>query len=213
MPYFFNLNLMDNLITLSTKTVEDLIWMSYRYCIGRHTGAAINHARTIMNIVHKNPNAFTKEQKMQMVDDIRREINNTLSWSRNVSIDMSSNLDIFSLLFYNIEDEEDTTKFVYTVHEKTGVIHTDTRLVDTIQPWEGFESLYTDLIEWVKLSNWLDTSIHQKVYVDYNGKKEVIICYPYPIKDGNIYSVAYSSVENPFGGYIASEYITQIKPL
>lgn len=204
---------MDNLITLSTKTVEDLIWMSYRYCIGRHTGAAITHARTIMNIVHKNPNAFTKEQKMQMVDDIRREINNTLSWSRNVSMDMSSNLDIFSLLFYNIEDGEDTTKFVYTVHEKTGAIHTDTRLVDTIQPWEGFESLYTDLIEWVKLSNWLDISIHQKVYVDYNGKKEVIICYPYPIKDGNVYSVAYSSVDDPFRGYIAPEYITQIKPL
>lgn len=204
---------MDNLITLSTKTVEDLIWMSYRYCIGRRTGVAIDHARTIMDIVHKNPEAFTEEQKMQMVDDIRREINGKLFWARNVVIDMISNLDIFSLLFYNISDEEDTTKFVYTIHEKTGAIHRDVRLVDTIQPEQGFESLYLDLINWVKLANYLDEDSHYKITTEYQDKIEEHICYAYPIKIGNTYIKVFSSVLEVSDRYIAPEYITKVEPI
>ena len=75
MPYFFNLKAMNNSISLSPKVVEDFIWMSYRYCIGRHTGAAICHANTIKQVIRDSTNAFSDESIQRMVADIRREIN------------------------------------------------------------------------------------------------------------------------------------------
>ena len=37
-------------ITITNREMEDFIWMSTRYCIGRHTIAAAAHADTIAKV-------------------------------------------------------------------------------------------------------------------------------------------------------------------
>ena len=214
MPYFFNLKAMDknNLISLSPKVIEDFIWMSYRYCIGRHTGAAIHHANTIKQVIRDSINTFSDESIQRMVADIRREINMVLSTPMNVVIDSYSELDLFSLLFLCIEENEDTTKFVYNIHERTGEILKERRLDKPIQRWESFECLYLDLIEWVKLANYLDVNSHYKVTVEYNGKQEEHICYAYPVQIGNSYTKVFSSVLEKGNSYISPEYIITVEP-
>ena len=56
--------------------LEDLIWMSYRYCIGRHTLAATMHAG---HIAQNSYHAIPDDRKEFMAHDIRREINEALS--------------------------------------------------------------------------------------------------------------------------------------
>ena len=62
---------------------EDLIWMSYRYCIGRKTIAASMHAGNIAKNVY---NVFSKERQTFMAHDIRREINDYVTWMKNVKV-------------------------------------------------------------------------------------------------------------------------------
>lgn len=202
-----------NNIILSSKVVEDFIWMSLRYCIGRHTGAAANHANTIMQIMHKYSNKFTKERKQLIIDDIRREINLTLAGKKNICLDSYSDNDIFSLLFYSIEENEDTTNFIYTIDANRMRLLKERRIGDSIKPWESFENLYIDLISWVKLANYLDEDSYYKVTTEYQGKTEEHICYAYPIKIGNSYTRVFSSVLEVSDKYIAPEYITKVEPI
>lgn len=54
---------------------EDYVWMSYRYCIGRHTTASHMHAGTIANDVYGK----MSDKRMQfMSEDINREIHDAL---------------------------------------------------------------------------------------------------------------------------------------
>lgn len=213
MPYFFITMKNKNNITLSTKVVEDFIWMSLRYCIGRHTGAAANHANTIMQIMHNYSHCFTKERKQLIIDDIRKEINQVLAFQKNVCLDTHSEKDIFSFLFYSIEENEDTTNFIYTIDDTKMRLLREKRLVNSIKPWESFESLYLDLINWVKLANYLDEDTYYKVTTEYQGKTEEHICYAYPMKIGNSYTRVFSSVLEVNDKYIASEYITKVEPI
>lgn len=202
-----------NDLILSSKVVEDFIWMSLRYCIGRHTGAAADHANTIMQIMHKYSHKFTKERKQLIIDDIRREINLVLASQKNICLDSYSDNNIFSLLFYSIEENEDTTNFIYTIDANRMRLLKERRIGDSIKPWESFENLYSDLINWVKLANYLDEDTYYKITTEYQGKIEEHICYAYPMKIGNSYTRVFSSILEVSDKYIASEYITKIEPI
>lgn len=213
MPYFFTTMKNKNDITLSTKVVEDFIWMSLRYCIGRRTGAAIEHANTIMQIMHKYSHKFTKERKQLIIDDIRSEINLVLARQKNICLDSYSDNDIFSLLFYSIEENEDTTNFIYTIDANRMRLLKERRIGDSIKPWESFENLYIDLISWVKLANYLDEDSYYKVTTEYQGKTEEHICYAYPMKIGNSYTRVFSSVLEVSDKYIAPEYMIKVESI
>ena len=58
--------------------MEDLIWMSYRYCIGRKTIAAHSHAG---NIARYSFDHISDGRKRFMAKDIREEINDVLNVS------------------------------------------------------------------------------------------------------------------------------------
>lgn len=206
------MNNSNNLI-LSSKVVEDFIWMSLRYCIGRRTGAAIGHANTIMQIMHKYSHKFTKERKQLIIDDIRSEINLVLARQKNICLDSYSDNDIFSLLFYSIEENEDTTNFIYTIDANRMRLLKERRIGDSIKPWESFEDLYIDLISWVKLANYLDEDSYYKVTTEYQGKTEEHICYAYPIKIGNSYTRVFSSVLEVSDKYIAPEYMIKVESI
>lgn len=206
------MNNSNNLI-LSSKVVEDFIWMSLRYCIGRRTGAAAEHANTIMQIMHKYSHKFTKERKQLIIEDIRSEINLVLARQKNICLDSYSDNDIFSLLFYSIEENEDTTNFIYTIDANRMRLLKERRIGDPIKPWESFENLYIDLISWVKLANYLDEDSYYKVTTEYQGKTEEHICYAYPIKIGNSYTRVFSSVLEVSDKYIAPEYMIKVESI
>lgn len=54
-------------ITITNREMEDFIWMSSRYCIGRHTIAAATHADTIAKVLTANPDILSKEMQEFMV--------------------------------------------------------------------------------------------------------------------------------------------------
>ena len=58
---------------ISNKALNDLFWMSMRYCIGRHTIAATNHAYEIANIIYDNPGALSNFELTRLAIDIRDE--------------------------------------------------------------------------------------------------------------------------------------------
>ena len=61
--------------------MEDLIWMSYRYCIGRHTIVSHSHAGDIAKYSFDH---ISENRKSFMAHDIRQEINDTLRWKNNI---------------------------------------------------------------------------------------------------------------------------------
>jgi hypothetical protein len=117
------------------------------------------------------------------------------------------------LLFYSIEENEDTTNFIYTIDANRMRLLKERRIGDSIKPWESFENLYIDLISWVKLANYLDEDSYYKVTTEYQGKTEEHICYAYPIKIGNSYTRVFSSVLEVSDKYIAPEYMIKVEPI
>lgn len=72
-----------NFLSKNTKMTEyetDCMWMSYRYCIGRHTIAAHMHAN---NIWQHCKGRMDKEQELFNAYDINREIEAKLSFGHN----------------------------------------------------------------------------------------------------------------------------------
>ena len=68
---------------------EDGIWMSYRYCIGRHTIASHMRAGDILKHYYKRLK-LTPERCKFMAKDINKSIEDCLRWGQlNVSMSYS----------------------------------------------------------------------------------------------------------------------------
>lgn len=208
-----------NSVTISNSRMEDFIWMSYRYCIGRKTIAACTHADTIAELISKNPKMLSEERKAFMAKDIRREINNQLNFKKSLCIDNERDgQDIYSSLLYELNSFDDHKKKVFYFDAKTMSIY-DTKVHPDLYEFETPDYDYTDLIPWVKLANWLDESTHRVLTVEFNGEKQEIECYPYPRQDRNndgavTYREAWCSIAEPAIGitrYITEEYIIEIE--
>lgn len=200
-------------ITITPKVLEDFIWMSYRYCIGRHTIAAAYHANTIANVVASYPDAFSQERLAFNAKDIRDRINDAIRFLACYDIDSCFSLDAFSCALYKSAEVENPYEYIYHI-EQSGYVELD-------KPKEllrhRFDQDYIDLIPWVKLANWLDKSTHRMITVEYDGKVETHECFPYPQKmeDGR-YRKMWADVEDAdmtLNRWIAEEYITKIEEL
>lgn len=160
--------------------LEDLIWMSYRYCIGRKTIAASMHAGNIaQNSYHDIPD----DRKEVMAHDIRREINDTITWMENISVsDYRQHIpeDALSSIIWKISYNYNGTP-PKNWNEKTWKYDVRDGVVSmTVNPdfapekkyYETISSKYDNLIHWIKLSNALDKSTHRTVIVEHDGKIE-----------------------------------------
>lgn len=196
-------------ITITNREMEDFIWMSYRYCIGRHTIAAAAHADTIAKVLTANPNILSKERQEFMIKDIRCEINNVLNFKSCIQFDgFHQDKDWFTklLIFSNTQENPKSKK--YFIDCNTGEIEcTDT----TVDSWNVFDSDYEDLIPWVKLSNMFDPKCWKKVFVEYDGKKENYECYPWPAKINGKYEIVYSKIGEMTGWNINPDFIVKIE--
>ena len=104
--------------TKMTTYEEDCMWMSYRYCIGRHTIAAHMHAGSIW---HHCKNRMSKERQLFTAFDINREVEMSLAFMKPyfhfplISINKiyTSAIDIVCqfLQDYNIKSEADLIKY------------------------------------------------------------------------------------------------------
>ena len=183
-------------IKINKADVEDFIWMSYRYCIGRKTIAAAMHADTIRNLIANNPNILSEERKEFCVKDIRDNINTVLKFKQNIKIFGFENYDVYSELLYEISKQEKPNEMKYNINTSTHEIFVEKSDVK-VYDYEDYD--YIDLIPWVKLANFLDKKMHKKIIVEYNGKTEEIIAYPYPYKLDNFkYVQAWNDINNTF---------------
>lgn len=207
-------------ICIHPSNLNDLIWMSYRYCIGRHTIAAAAHADTIMSIIVSNPGILSPEYIKSNASDIRAEINRCISFKKNVNINgIGRGKDIFSNLLYSIGDFDPLANKFHFDTDKMQVTAIDP-LENHIQSWDSFDHDYTDLIPWVKLANWMDQEEHKTLTVVYNDEVTEIRCYPFPcqtkLADGRYtYEKRWAQVENPSAlsvcKYLAPEFIKKIE--
>jgi len=131
--------------TQLTDYEEDCMWMSYRYCIGRHTIASHMHAGSIWKNCR---NRISQERQLFTAFDINREIENHIQFGlgpmwhfplTSLNRIYTSAIDIFCefLEDYNIKSKEDYLKY-YSID----VILTDNE--------RGYKIETTTWEEWLK---------------------------------------------------------------
>lgn len=200
---------------------EDLIWMSYRYCIGRKTIAAHSHAGNIARYCY---NDINDERKIFMAKDIRQEINDVIRWRNNVQVN----------LYREDLDDDALSMIIYRLLEKYDKELPDGFDFESIQfdidndgvhmngftgekSFESFASQFNDLIPWIKLANALDVKHHRVITTVYEGEKIEHECFCYPSLDysGKHIDMRWvdvnSYLKNPsVERYIDEQYITEI---
>lgn len=199
-----------NTITISNDRMEDFIWMSYRYCIGRHTIAAAYHADVIRGLIMDNPDCLSEDRKAFMAIDIRRQINDLVCWRSNVYVDGPRDADLYSLILYK-GSEKPNEKVKFYVDEFYNTVTTEPCEDDKYVPYDND---YEDIIRWIKLANILDKSTHKIITTNFNGEIKNVECYPYPYKvDNGVYVTKWTSPEKTLvnDSYLADEYIVEIK--
>lgn len=154
---------------------EDYIWMSYRYCIGRHTIASNMHAGTIANDVYGN----LSDARMQfMSEDICREIYDVLhignfidmGWYGNIPKKNFKPLDVVYSIFAKeaIDTHEKVSKIknisINWVHEKNDFEYSIYYFNENDKDKDYGRSIMDieDLEVWQRLANLLDKSCHKK---------------------------------------------------
>lgn len=76
-------------VKMLSQYEEDCVWMSYRYCIGRHTIAAHSHAA---DIAHNVYGRLTAKRTQFMSEDINNEIHSQLHYGNFVDMGWYGNI-------------------------------------------------------------------------------------------------------------------------
>lgn len=153
---------------------KDYIWMSYRYCIGRHTIAAHYHAATIAQDVYGK---ISDEQMQFYSEDINREIYDCLhvkdfidfGWYGNVPKTHFKPLDVVYFIFdkENIDSVEKVRKIKSITidwnREKNTFDYSIYYFNDNDKNKDYGRSMWDirDLEVWQKLANLFDIENHK----------------------------------------------------
>lgn len=159
--------------------LEDLIWMSTRYCVGRHTIASHCHAGNIIRYAYDYMDDNFKET---LVRDIRNMINDQVKFYDNIKLinntSVLNNLDsdavyMIGNFIYNTELEcIDEYKYVVDFEKKSVSVY------DLDEP-KNIGGVIDDLLVWSKMANFLDQATHVKIEVNDNGETKTITAFPY----------------------------------
>lgn len=177
--------------------LQDLVWMSYRYCIGRKSISCLMHAS---NIAKYSYNELTDEQKEFMAHDIRREINGKFNFQNIICSDYRNHIpkDGLSILleeiFFSGYDLSTIDKYQYTIRD--GVV-TNIQELDVVTKFDTIKSLYEDFSPWIKLANAFDIKQHVEIETEYGGKREIHRCFKMPyINYNNQIGIKYIDIES-----------------
>lgn len=168
-------------VTITNESLlEDLIWMSYRYCIGRHTIAAAMHASNIAPLIDK----LSDNRKQFIAKDIRREINSTINWKSNVTIEgYNDEYDAYTLaLEYLMNHPEitDDTNYHWYINVDDGNVHIEKEEKQNNTYYQSFLNEYHDIEPWAKLAAYLDKTKYTTIKTKYKDDKvEELKCFKY----------------------------------
>ena len=194
-------------INLERHSLEDFIWMSCRYCIGRHTISSAAHADTIAKVLRDNPKSLPQFRYYYLAKEIRSIIRSQCTWNDTISADGYRDFDVLSAVLLKSAELKDPKKYAYNVNTITGEV---TATIPEIPITAPFDVDAIDLIPWVKLANWLDKNTHVNIVMEFDGKTIKKECFPFPIKIDGKYQTVYARVEDAdisINKWIASEYI------
>ena len=156
-------------IELLSDYEEDCIWMSYRYCIGRHTIASHCHAGDIANNAYGR---MTDARTQFMSKDINQEIYNVLHVHDWFRVDNIWNLkdfrplDVFYSCLNNIgiktADELKKVRNIECWFEKDGELKTDVYYYHDKDKF-NYKSFWDiqELEVWQRLANLFDLDNHK----------------------------------------------------
>lgn len=151
-------------IKIKKDFIEDCLFSSWRYFIGRHTIAAASHPDGIANFIKENPDLFPKERLEFFGKDIRRCCNDVISWTDGIIMhaEQSASNDYNDALIQLVKavqkffegreinlDELKHTRFkVWLDNDEVEYSHSD-----NVMYWSLFE-LIGDLTPWIKLAGY-----------------------------------------------------------
>lgn len=208
---------MNTEIKVDIDFLEDSIWMSYRYCIGRKTIAAAMRADDIVRYIKYLP-----EHRIQfMAMDIRREISNQINWAYNMSVEgFEYNYDALSLLYKYITDNniKDDKKYKFYINVTTGEVWSEDYERKEGQYIEKVSSWYHDMIGWIKLANYCDKKHHLNIKVNYEEEEKEYLGFGYPVEHDGKYETKYIDIESYENSphntrYFEEKYITNLDEL
>ena len=209
-------------VEISPRNLEDFIWMSYRYCIGRKTIAAAVHVCTIAELIFKNPNLLSEDRKEFMAQDIRRSILDTLRWNKRVRLENSycnTNWDFYALLLKGMSECPYPNEARYVIDMEARTLSWEKGEWNATDSTDKPDDMYNELIGWVKLANALDKTCHKDIVVNVNGKEHIERCFPYIARTQDEYIQVWASLAKDAGatidqqGFIIPELIVEIKDI
>lgn len=156
-----------------TEYEDSCMWMSYRYCIGRHTIAAHAHAHDLARNCYKR---MSHDRMKFIAKDIRKEMADSLSWTYNFRIedyDLAHMFEIFGKMIndFKIHDNDRLCVFANLLKNSSSVTGSyndgnieyeisDKKIEDS--HYNGYATLmdYEDLLTWQYVANLFDIDSH-----------------------------------------------------
>ncbi len=187
-------------IDIKEDVLSDLIWMSSRYCIGRHTIAAAHHAYNLVPLCEY----LSQDERDRLMLDIQRNINTVLTWKDDVHC-YGMDGDLFTSL---CRLHSNNYAFVNTnsnVHYYVD-FYNDTYKVELGDECKNnWQSDYIDLYAWHRLQRYLT---NERYIIEKNNIKHE--CFSVMCVHGNTYTEIFCPVEdyksNPFVTKSINEY-------
>lgn len=164
--------------------LEDLMWTSYRYCIGRHTYVTML-AKDMGEYFY---NKLSNERKQFIAEDIRSSICDYLhiqpfSFHFDYSIPRGERKPMETLLEFINNNEYEDGKWLsvindISVYKKDGNIEFDvSRKTNPKYDIKIYEHDLLDLIPWMDLASLFDVKNHKIVVTELNGELKETECY------------------------------------
>lgn len=210
-------------VKMLTQYEEDCVWMSYRYCIGRHTIASHCHAEDIARNAYGR---MTPERTQFISDDINNEIHSQLHYGNFVDMGWYGNIPkthfkpldvLYSIL--NKESINSLEKFrqiksiaIDWNREKQDYDYSIYYFQDNDKNKDLGRSLWdiTDLEVWQQLANLFDLNGHKwcklidGTIIEYYEHWHIMNC-----QDGFVYVKHKCPVNEPFNRYINEDKIKE----
>lgn len=213
-------------VKMLTQYEEDCVWMSYRYCIGRHTIASYSHAEDIAQNAYGR---MTPERTQFMSDDINNEIHSQLHYGNFVDMGWYGNIPkthfkpldvLYSIL--NKESINSLEKFrqiksiaIDWNREKQDYDYSIYYFNDNDKNRDYGRTMYDfcDLEVWQQLANLFDLNGHKLARVKVDGEEKIVCYYECWHAINNQGTITYKkrkhSIDSPFNWSINEECIVE----
>ena len=213
-------------VKMLSQYEEDCVWMSSRYCIGRHTIASHCHAEDIAKNAYGR---MTKERTQFMSEDINNEIHSQLHYGNFVDMGWYGNIPKthfrpLDVLYYILDKENINSmeKFrqikeiaIKWNREKQDFDYSIYYFNDNDKNKDYARSLWDikDLEVWQQLANLFDLNSHKLAKVKVDGEEKIVCYYEcwHAINNQSIitYEKRKHSIDSPFNWSINEECIVE----